>query len=94
MGRDAEPARRFGALGLAMALLTPAFSAAQIPEQDRRNTEIRHTDRHYSMRTYTRAEWEARSAFLRKQVLFAAGLFPLPGEDAAEPAIRRAGRPR
>ena len=90
MGRDAEPARRFGALGLAMALLAPAFSAAQIPEQDRRNTEIRHTDRHYTMRSHTRAEWEARAAFLRKQVLFAAGLFPLPEKTPLNP---RSGEP-
>ena len=70
-----------------MALLTPAFSAAQIPEQDRRNTEIRHTDRHYSMRNYTRTEWEARAAFLRKQILFAAGLFPLPEKTPLNPRI-------
>ena len=46
-------------LTLALALLAPAVSPAQIPEHDRRNTEIRHTDRHYAMRAYTRVEWEA-----------------------------------
>ena len=65
-------------LALAAALLAPLVSAAQTPEQDRRNTEIRHTDRHYAMRAYARAEWQERAAFLRKQILFSAGLLPLP----------------
>ena len=65
-------------LALAAALLAPLVSAAQIPEQDRRNTQIRHTDRHYAMRAYARAEWQERAAFLRKQILFSAGLLPLP----------------
>ena len=72
-------------LALAAALLAPVVSAAQIPPQDRRNTEIRHTDRHYSMRSYTRAQWEERAAFLRRQVLFSAGLFPLPEKTPLNP---------
>ena len=72
-------------LGLAAALLAPVVSAAQIPQQDRRNTEIRHTDRHYSMRSYTRAQWEERAAFLRRQVLFSAGLLPLPEKTPLNP---------
>ena len=72
-------------LGLAAALLAPVVSAAQIPRQDRRNTEIRHTDRHYSMRSYTRAQWEERAAFLRRQVLFSAGLLPLPEKTPLNP---------
>ena len=70
---------------LTLGLLAPAVSAAQIPEQDRRNTEIRHTDRHYSMRTYTRGEWDRRAAFLRKQILFSAGLLPLPEKTPLNP---------
>ena len=70
---------------LTLGLLTPAVSAAQIPEQDRRNTEIRHIDRHYSMRTYTRGEWDRRAAFLRKQILFSAGLLPLPEKTPLNP---------
>ena len=72
-------------LALTAALLAPLVSAAQIPEQDRRNAEIRHTDRHYAMPSYTRAEWQERAAFLRKQVLFSAGLWPLPGKTPLHP---------
>ena len=77
-------------LALAAALLAPVASAAQIPDADRRNAEIRHTDRHYAMRAYTRAEWEVRAAFLRKQVLFSAGLWPLPERTPLHP---RSGEP-
>jgi len=77
-------------LALAAALLAPLASAAQIPGQDRRNTEIRHTDRHYAMPSYTRAEWEERAAFLRKQILFSAGLWPLPERTPLNP---RSGEP-
>ena len=74
---------------LALGLLTPAVSPAQIPEQDGRNTEIRHTDRHYAMPAYARAEWEERSAFLRKQILFSAGLLPLPERTPLNPRSRK-----
>ena len=75
---------------LALALLAPAVSPAQVPEHDRRNIEIRHTDRHYAMPAYTPAEWEARRAFLRQQILFSAGLFPLPEKTPVNP---RSGEP-
>ena len=77
-------------LVLAVSLPAPAVSAAQIPERDRRNAEIRHTDRHYAMRAYTRGEWEERAAFLRKQILFSAGLLPLPEKTPLNP---RSGEP-
>ena len=70
---------------LVVALLGPAVSFAQVPERDRRNTEIRHTDRHYAMRSYSRAQWEERAAFLRKQILFSAGLLPLPERTPLNP---------
>lgn len=76
---------------LALAWLAAGAAArAEIPDQDRRNVEIRHTDQHYSMKAYDRADWEARAAFLRKQILFSAGLLPLPDKTPLEP---RAGEP-
>lgn len=76
---------------LALAWLAAgAATRAEIPDQDRRNVEIRHTDQHYSMKAYDRADWEARAAFLRKQVLFSAGLLPLPDKTPLGP---RAGEP-
>ena len=88
--RRARPGRTVCSGLLALGLLAPAVSPAQIPEQDRRNTEIRHTDRHYAMSAYTRAEWESRAAFLRKQILFSAGLLPLPEKTPLNP---RSGEP-
>ena len=82
--------RRTQLLALAAALLAPLVSAAQIPGHDRRHTEIRHTDRRYAMPSYARAEWEERAAFLRKQVLFSAGLWPLPEKTPLNP---RSGEP-
>ena len=88
--RRARPRRIVCGWLLTLGLLAPAVPLAQIPEQDRRNAEIRHTDRHYAMRAYARAEWEERSAFLRKQILFSAGLLPLPEKTPLNP---RSGEP-
>ena len=63
------------------------FAAGQVPDFDSRNTEIRHTDRKYSLSTYSRSEWEDRSAFLRKQILFASGLLPLPAKEPLNPLV-------
>jgi dienelactone hydrolase len=64
---------------IAAALLFAAAAAAQVPAADSRNTCIRHTDFKFSMPKYaTRGEWEARKAHLKRQILVAAGLFPLP----------------
>src|SRR2546428_10534088 len=58
-----------------------AGASAQIPDTDIRNTNILHTDTHFEMRSYaSRAEWLERAAFLRKQILAAAGLLPLPSK--------------
>src|SRR5712692_6657314 len=47
-----------------------------------------HTDTHFTMPVYkTRAEWEARAAKLRRQILFAAGLEPLPARNPLTPQI-------
>ena len=50
---------------------------AQIPERDARNVDLPNTNTHFAAKTYkSLAEWQARRAFLRKQVLSAAGLLP------------------
>lgn len=54
-------------------------AAAQIPDHDARNTVIVDTDTHFAMPVYAnRAAWLERAAFLKKQILSAAGLLPLP----------------
>ena len=62
---------------LSIVLLCSALQA-QIPTSDARNTEIPNTDTHFTAKTYkTLAEWQTRRAYLRKQILSAAGLLPL-----------------
>ncbi len=61
---------------------------SQIPANDARNTEIPNTDTHFTARTYkTLAEWQARRAHLRKQILSAAGLLPMPPKNDLHPQI-------
>ena len=75
------------AVCLACGLVASAAALAQIPSQDRRNTEIRHTDSRYSLPEYVKAEWERRAAFLRQQILFSSGLLPLPRKDRLNPLV-------
>jgi hypothetical protein len=43
---------------------------AQVPAEDARNAYVPNTDTHFTMPVYrTLAEWEARKAHLRKQIL-------------------------
>ena len=63
--------------GMAAALFA-ATLAAQIPAIDSRNVAIRHTDFRFTMPKYaTIEEWEAHKAHLKRQILIAAGLFPM-----------------
>ncbi|MBI3696316.1 MAG: hypothetical protein HY238_15950, partial [Acidobacteria bacterium] len=67
------------ALTLLVCLAMPA--PAQIPDQDRRNTLVLHTDSHFEMAEYaSREAWLERAAFLRKQMLAASGLWPMPAK--------------
>ncbi len=80
------------AVGLLLALMLASFpaplAAGEVPDQDRRNTEIRNTDTHYTLPEYaTSADWKQRSAFLRKQILFAAGLLPMPQKTPLHPQV-------
>jgi dienelactone hydrolase len=71
-----------------LAPLLVVAAAAQVPDQDSRNTRLPHTDTPFPMPVYkTRAEWEARAAHLRKQVLSAAGLMPMPEKTPLKPQI-------
>ena len=54
------------------------LAQAQIPAQDSRNTEAPNTDTHFKAKSFaTLAEWQAHREALRRQILSAAGLFPL-----------------
>ena len=74
-------------IALAGALLSAVLSA-QIPATDARNTVIPHTDFHFTMPAYaTLPEWEAHKAHLQRQILVAAGLYPLPEKTPLHPEI-------
>ena len=76
-----------------MRFLLAVFAAclvaqAQIPARDARNIDPPNTDTHFAPKTYkTLAEWEARKAFLRKQILSAAGLLPMFPKNDLHPQI-------
>ncbi len=72
---------------LASVLLVASAALAEIPDSDVRNTAIRHTDMVYSLPDYTAEEWKQRSALLRKQVLFSAGLLPMPDKTPLDPLV-------
>lgn len=62
-----------------IAIAATSGLLAQIPAQDARNTHVPNTDTHFRMPLYrSLAEWEARKARLRTQILAAAGLLPMP----------------
>jgi len=70
------------------ALLLCGALNGQIPATDARNTEIPNTDTHFTARQYkTLAEWQARRERLRKQILSAAGLLPMPPKTPLNPQI-------
>jgi hypothetical protein len=72
----------FSLVGAAFCLM------AQIPQQDSRNVNVPNTDTHFAMPAYrTLAEWEAHKQKLRAQILFAAGLTPMPEKNPLNPVI-------
>jgi dienelactone hydrolase len=63
-------------------------AAAQIPAADSRNTDTPNTDTPVRMPEYrTRADWEKRAAHLRKQILSAAGLYPMFPRTPLRPLV-------
>jgi dienelactone hydrolase len=55
------------------------LAAAQIPDQDSRNTVIPDMNTHFQMPVFaSREAWLEKAAFLRKQILSSAGLLPMP----------------
>jgi len=73
---------------LCFALCAAALVAQAPPAQDIRNTYTPDTDTRFTMPDYkTLAEWEARKAQLRRQILSAAGLLPMPEKTPLNPQI-------
>ena len=78
--------RRSVVAGIAALLAASAF--AQVPAEDSRNTNVPNTDTKFTPRVYkTLAEWQERREHLRKQILSAAGLLPMPTKTPLNPQI-------
>lgn len=62
-------------------LAAAAIGAAAVPQTDSRNTQTPNTDTHFEAPKYSSLnEWKVRREALRKQVLSAAGLLPMPAK--------------
>ncbi len=71
---------------LTFLLVLPLFSAP--PAHDIRNTHTPDTNTHFQMPEHkTRSGWEARAGKLRRQILVAAGLDPMPERTPLNPMI-------
>src|SRR5258708_712325 len=72
----------------ACALLVAAFALAQVPAEAIRWKAVEGTKYSYPMPHYdTRGQWEMRKEHLRKQVLAAAGLLPMPARGPVHAEI-------
>jgi dienelactone hydrolase len=72
------------------AILSFLFIAAVagLAGQDARNADIPGTNTHFRMPAYSTLDaWKARAEYLRKQILSAAGLLPLPRKTPLNPQI-------
>lgn len=71
-----------------LILLCGGLYAQELPEVDQRHSSIRHTDSVFEMPEYSSAaEWQDRAADLRRQILWSAGLDPLPERTDLAPRI-------
>lgn len=64
-----------------VVLSNSATFSQVIPDTDRRLSEIRHLDLTYNFPEYSKKEeWSERASALKKQILFSAGLWPIPAK--------------
>lgn len=76
------------ALRPAVLVILAAVAVSAGEEMDARNTDIPYTDTHFVLPSYkSLAEWEARRPVLRRQLLSAAGLLPLPPKSDLHPQV-------
>src|SRR5260370_37027730 len=69
--------------------------AASIPSIDSRLVNVPNTDTKFTPRVYaSRAEWEARAAHLRRQILSSAGLLAMPVKEPLDPQNLRRLEPQ
>src|SRR5690349_6984019 len=69
-------------------IIAALLLATALQAQDARNTNIPNTDTQFTPRTYkTLTEWQERREHLRKQILSATGLLPMPKRTPLNPQI-------
>jgi hypothetical protein len=69
-------------------LCTALLCAAAAKAQDARNTDTPGTNTHFSAPHFASlAEWETRRAQLRRQILWSAGLVPMPAKTPLNPQV-------
>jgi dienelactone hydrolase len=70
------------------ALVSANSPGEKVPAQDARNTDIVNTDSNLPLPQFTSLKaWEERKAFLRNQILVAAGLSPMPEKTPLHPQV-------
>jgi dienelactone hydrolase len=76
---------------LTTLLSAPAWQLPARPSSgDLRNRKLAHPETHFQLRPYeTRTAWDQRRNHLRKQILSAAGLFPLPDRNPRPHPVRQ-----
>ncbi|MPY90411.1 MAG: hypothetical protein GEU99_21130 [Luteitalea sp.] len=68
--------------------LRRSSSPAAIPRVDARVVNLPHKDTHFTMPvTGSLSDWQVRAAHLRRQILCAAGLYPMPEKTRLNPQI-------
>jgi dienelactone hydrolase len=73
---------------IVLLILCSQLSAQGLPKADRRYADIRHTDFVFEMPVYeSDSEWQLRASYLRRQILWTAGLDPLPARTDLNPRI-------
>ncbi len=76
---------------IACLLFCLNLAAQGLPEADQRYAEVRHLDATYEMAEYSSAEeWLAHAAYLRQQILWSAGLDPMPERTPLHPQLSAA----
>ncbi len=69
-------------------LVCLSLAAQGLPEADQRYADIRHLDATYEMAEYSSvAEWLAHADYLRQQILWSAGLDPMPERTPLRPQL-------
>jgi dienelactone hydrolase len=73
---------------IACLLICLNLAAQGLPEADQRYAEVRHLDAAYEMAEYaSAAQWLAHAAYLRQQILWSAGLDPMPERTPLRPQL-------